>query len=37
MTQREKITARRVREMYKMLAKLELGRTVAKPPRQKDK
>jgi hypothetical protein len=34
MTQREKIEARKVRELYKMLAKLELGRTVAKPKKR---
>ncbi len=31
MTRKEKITARRVREMQKMLAKLELGRIIPKP------
>ncbi len=35
MSKREKIIARRVTEMLKMLAKLELGRTVAKSPRRK--
>ena len=33
MTRRDKITARKVREMQLMLAKLELGRTIPRIPR----